>query len=145
MQTLWLLNAYKPQEKYLNWVCQHRVDGVKCNRGEISIQLGTFFDNTRLSVQNILWIVWHFVHHLTEKQCKQHTSISQNNGKTVVKWHGQCRTIANTWIRKHPPKLGGDRKIVEMDQSHFAGAPKMEKEDVLVSKLGEIILNGHLE
>ena len=36
----------KPQGKYLNWVCQRRVNGVKCNRGKFSIRYGTFFDNT---------------------------------------------------------------------------------------------------
>ena len=90
----------QPQDEYLNCVCQHRVDGVKYNRGKFSIRHGTF-DNTRLSVQNILWT--------TEKECKQY--IGQKNDKTVVKWYGHCNTIANDRIRKHPPKLGGYGKL----------------------------------
>ena len=104
-----------------------RVEGVKCNRGKFSIRQGTFFDNSNLTVQNILWIVWHFVHHLTEKQCKDYTNIGQKNDKTIVKYYGKCRLIAHTWIWKHPLKLGGFGKIVEMDESHFAGAPKYGK------------------
>ena len=115
------------QDKHVYWICYRRVDGIKCNRGKFSIRYGTFFDHSNLTVQNILWIVWHFVHHLTELQCKEYTKIGQNNKKTVVNWYRKCRSITNNWIRKNPPILGGFGKIVEMDESHFAGAPKYGK------------------
>ena len=67
----------KKQGNYLYWICQRRVNGVKYNRGKISIRHGTWLDNSNLTVQNILWIVWHFVHHLSEKQCKENTHIGQ--------------------------------------------------------------------
>ena len=88
---------------------------------------GTFFDNSKLSIQQILWIVWHFVHHLSEQQCKHYTNIGPKNNNTVVKWYGECRQFSNAWIWKHPPKLGGFGKFFEMDESHFAGAPKYGK------------------
>ena len=75
-------------------------------------------------MQNILWLVWHFVHRLSESQCKQYMSIGQSNQKTVVNWYAQCREVCTTWIHKHAPKLGGFGKIVEFDESFFAGAPK---------------------
>ena len=51
-------------------------------------------------------------------------SIGQSNQKTVVNWYAQCREVCTTWIHKHAPKLGGFGKIVEFDESFFAGAPK---------------------
>ena len=61
------------------WVCTRRVNGVKCNKGKKSIRTGTVFGNSHLSTQEILQIFWHFVHHLSEKQCVQYTNISSKN------------------------------------------------------------------
>ena len=55
------------------WVCTRRVNGVKCNTGKKSICTGNVFGNSHLSTQEILQIFWHFVHHLSEKQCVQYT------------------------------------------------------------------------
>ena len=95
------------------WCCSRRVDGVKCNRGKFSVREGTFLGDSKLSIQNILWLVWHFVHRLSESQCKQYMSIGQSNQKTVVNWYAQCREVCTTWIHKHAPKLGGFGKFDE--------------------------------
>ena len=68
----------------------------------------------------------HFVHHLSEKQCKEYTKIGTKNDKSIINYFSKCRDVANNWISK-PPKLGRYRKNVEMDESHFAGAPKYGK------------------
>ena len=67
----------KKDGKHFFWICTRRVRGVKCNRGKKSIRDGTIFDNSNLSTQNILTIMWHFVHNLDEKQCATYTNISQ--------------------------------------------------------------------
>ena len=118
---------HEPQGKNWFWVCNRRVNGRKCNRGKFSVRDGTFLGKSHLSIQAIMWIVWHFVHNLTEDQCKQYTNIGQKNCKTVVKWYAKCREVCETWIWANKPKLGGFGKIVEMDESHFAGAPKYGK------------------
>ena len=92
----------------------------------MSIHHGTLLYNSNLTVQNILWIVRHFVHHLSEKQCKEYTKIGTKNDKSIINYFSKCRDVANNWISK-PPKLGRYRKNVEMDESHFAGAPKYRK------------------
>jgi hypothetical protein len=109
------------------WLCTRRVDGVKCNRGKFSVFDGTFLSKKKLSIQQVLWLIWNFVHHLNEQQCKQYMSIGQNNDKAVVKWYKVCRRICGDCIRKNPPKLGGFGVIVQMDESYFAGAPKYGK------------------
>ena len=109
------------------WICTRRVDGVKCNKGKFSIRDGTFFGKSHLPIQTILWMVWHFVHNLTENQCKQYCNLGQKNCKTVGNWYAKCREVCEKWIWANKPKLGGFGKIVEIDDSHFAGTPKYGK------------------
>ena len=117
------------QDKHWFWICTRRVDGVKCNRGKKSIRDGTIFDGAMLSTQTILTILWHYVHHLSEAQCAQYTSISDKNRSSIVKWYKFARTICSEWINdpKHSPKLGGYGKIVEFDESFFPGKPKYNR------------------
>ena len=105
---------------------------------------GTFLSKKKLSIQQVLWLIWNFVHHLNEQQCKQYMSIGQNNDKAVVKWYKVCRRICGDCIRKNPPKLGGFGVIVQMDESYFAGAPSTEKADVQETNPGIISINGDL-
>ena len=69
------------------WVFSRHVSGVNCNKGKKSIHTGTVFGNSHLSTQEMLQIFWHFVHHLSEKQCVQYTYVSSKNNTTIVKWY----------------------------------------------------------
>ena len=83
------------KDKHWFWICTCRVDGVKCNRGKFkkSLRDGTIFDGAMLSTQTILTILWHYVHHLSEAQCAQYTSISDKNCSSIVKWNKFTRTV----------------------------------------------------
>ena len=115
--------------KHYFWKCTRRVNGIKCNRGKKSIRDGTIFDNSNLSTQTILTIIWHFVHHLDERQCANYTNISQKCNNTVIKWYKFCREVVTEWFWNpiNTPKLGGFGKIVEMDESYFPGKPKFNR------------------
>jgi hypothetical protein len=105
------------------------MNGKKCNSAKLSVRRGTFFDNSKLSIQSILRIVWNFIHHLSEEQCKHFVGISTKTNHTVSEYYGDCRNICNTWIwdPKNLPKLGGVGVIVEMDESYFPGQPKFNR------------------
>ena len=111
------------------WICTRRVNGVKCNRGKKSIRHGTIFENSKLSIQTILTLMWHYVHHMSEKQCAEYTNISDKNNTSVVKWYKFCRQVCTDWFWDplNTPKLGGFGKIVEMDESFFPGNPKFNR------------------
>ena len=111
------------------WLCTKRVDGVKCNKGKFGIRKGTFFDHSKFSIQTILRICWNFVYKLSVSQCKQYAAISTATNHTVVEFYADCRQVCTSWIwdEKHVPKLGGFGKVVEMDESYFAGAPKFNR------------------
>ena len=116
------------------WMCTRRVEGVKCNKGKKSIRTGTIFGNSHLSTQEILQIIWHFVHHLSETQCVQYTKISSKNNTTIVKWYRFCREVCTNWFWNpaNTPKLGGYGKIVEMDESYFPGLPERGSLDAVI-------------
>ena len=111
------------------WICTRRVNGVKCNRGKFSIRNGTLFDNSKLSIQTTLMILWNFLHLLTEQQCKDFCNIGHRTNNTVVDYYGDFRDVCNHWIRdpENKPKLGGFGKVVEMDESYFPGKPKYNR------------------
>ena len=119
----------KKDGKHWFWICTRRVDGVKCNKGKRSIRTGTIFDNRNLSIQEILLVFWHYIHHLTVLQCAQFTNITQRNNTTVCYWYKVCREICTEWFWDpiNTPKLGGFGKIVEMDESFFPGKPKYNR------------------
>ena len=118
----------RKQGKNWYWICMRRVAGIKCNRGKFPIRKGTFFDNSKMYFQSILRIVWNFVHRLNTKQCQQFCGLSTKTDHTVGEFYGDCRTICTRWIwdPKNMPKLGGYGKVVEMDESFFPGAPKIQ-------------------
>jgi len=80
---------FEKQANTWYWICNRRVQGVKCSRGKFSIRDETVFDNSRLPIQAIVWMMWHFVHRLSEQQCKQYTNIGPKNNKTVVAWYAK--------------------------------------------------------
>ena len=51
---------HSKQAKTWYWICTRRVNGKKCNSAKFSVRRGTFFDNSKLSIQSILRIVWNF-------------------------------------------------------------------------------------
>ena len=126
---MWRDDEKKKDGKHFFWICTRRVKGVKCNKGKKSIRDGTIFDNSNLSTQTILTIIWHFVHLLDERQCANYTDISQKNNTTIIKWYKLCREVVTEWFWDpiNTPKLGGFGKIVEMDESYMPGKPKFNR------------------
>ena len=109
------------------WICTRTNNGVKCNTtkyGKFSIRKEIFLDHSHISIENVLWYVWHFVHQLIVKQCREYMSVGKFNKHTIVEAYKSCRNICNDWIRKNFEPLGGYGKIVELDESYFAGQPK---------------------
>ena len=104
------------------WICTPTVNGKfkECNNAKFSIQKGTFFDNSKLSIQSI------FIHHLSVEQCKSYVAISTTTNHTVTEYYADCSAIWNKCIQnpENSPKLGGFGKVVEMEESYFLGQPK---------------------
>ena len=117
---------HSKQGKTWYWICTRRVNGNKFNNGNFSVRRGTFLDHSKISIQTFLRVMWNFIHHLNEAQCKQYAGISTKTKHTVVELYCDLRSICNheIWDPAHTPKLGGFGKIVETDESYFPGCPK---------------------
>ena len=104
------------------------MNGKKCNSAKFSVSRGTFFDNSKLSVQSIFRI-WNFKQHLSEEQCKHFVGIFTKTNHTVSEYYGDCRNICNNWIwdPRNLPKLGGFGVIVKMDELYFPRQPKFNR------------------
>ena len=63
------------------------------------------------------------------EQCKQFCNLGLKTDHTVTEYYADCRNICASWIWNpdNTPKLGGFGKIIEMDESYFAGAPKFNR------------------
>ena len=83
----------------------------------------SLIENSKLYIQTVLTIMWHSIHHFSQKQCAEYTNISDKNKTSVVKWYKFCREVCTDWFWDpvNTPKLGGFRKNVEMDESFFPG------------------------
>ena len=69
------------------------------------------------------------MYRLSVSQCKQYAAISKKTDHTVVEFYADCRQVCTSWIwnENNIPKLSGFVKVVEMDESFFAGAPKFNR------------------
>ena len=79
---------------------------------------------SRLSIQTVMWYIWHFEHELTIKQCRQYMSVGKFNQETICEAYKSCRVICNDWMRNNFERLGGFGQIIEFDESYFSGQPK---------------------
>ena len=115
---------YSPINKW-RWVCNRRQGGNACKRA-FSVKRGTFFENGKLSLAQNVLLIWHFVHHLSQEQCRQFVDFGQNK-KTVTNHYSSCREVCTKWIHKNWEPIGGKGHVVEIDESYFAGQQKYGK------------------
>ena len=106
------------------WICTKTKYAKKCKGGKFSVRKGTFLQHSRLSIQTVMWYIWHFVHKLSIKQCQEYMSVGKFNQETICEAYKSCRVICNDWIRNNFEPLGGFGQIIEFDESYFSGQPK---------------------
>lgn len=85
-------------------------------RKELSIRKNTFFENTHLSIGQIMGLIFYFVHNETKiKNIKRKLNIKTD--ETIVDWLSYCREVCWFYFDRHPQLLGGPNKIVEVDEA----------------------------
>ena len=101
-----------------------RCHNKNCKKQYISIRDGSFFDNSNLSVEQVLLIVYVFSAKITSYEQIIHecqlSSESQLSKATVADWLSFCREVCLETIARETPKLiGGLGLTVEVDESKF--------------------------
>jgi transposase-like protein len=101
-------------------------DGIifRCNnsrcRSKRSIRDQTFFAQSKLSISNILLIIYFWCHDFTQKQVEHELQISK---KTLIDWYRFCRDIVCYHFENEAisnDKIGGEGQIIEIDESVFS-------------------------
>ncbi|GFW31076.1 mitotic-spindle organizing protein 2A [Trichonephila clavipes] len=96
-----------------------------------SIRKGTWFSKSHLSVCDILILTRHFFGKSMNEFAVKDVRVNKN---TVVDWYMFCREVCMAAILKESEPLGGEGKIVEIDESMFGKmkvVPNRTKEELL--------------
>lgn len=103
------------------WRCQKTVTQGKkkrarCNWSQ-SVFKNTFFDNARLDLETVVLFVNVYL-----RQCFSYAFVKNELGishKGTCDWTSFCREVLIEWCIKREGKIGGEGKIVEIDESKF--------------------------
>ena len=94
------------------WRCTKKECGYK-----ISIRAGSWFENSHLTLQQVVKLTYYWVYKTRQETVKRELKISCD--ETVVDWYNFCREVCSEVIEKENVKVGGPGKVVEIDESKF--------------------------
>ena len=95
------------------WEC-HRQIGRKRHRMEKSIREGSWFEQSNLSIKEIIKFTYWWCQGLQQCQIKQQLGLGSH---MAVDWDMLCREVCEVVLFEKREKLGGLGKIVEIDES----------------------------
>lgn len=97
-----------------------------CRRTTESRAKNTWFENARLPLTTIFQIMYMFCNSFTYEQVRKEVSSEESDvilsPSTVADWYSYCRETVVVYELEHEVvkgKIGGDNKIVQIDESKF--------------------------
>lgn len=112
------------------WRCSDN----KC-RKTLSLRHGSFFENSRLSLEKILIFSYCFATNTSLKTALHESSTDEHttSPETGVDWYQICREVClNVEIHKYSKeKIGGEGMHVEIDESKFGRIKKNKQGEIL--------------
>lgn len=111
-------------KKYM-WRCVNNGHDVKR-----SVRRGSWFDKSKLSMNQILKLTYFWCLKLENESIMTDMDVSS---ETVNNWQHFCRDVCMELCVRENEMLGGDRVIVEVNESEF-GSQKYEKERYVEGK-----------
>lgn len=97
------------------WICANK---HKKHNFKKSVRKGTWFEGSRLAMEEIVIIVYFWVHEFMQAQVRQELNIT--NSESVVAYFNYCREVAVDVIIKNSVKIGGPNHVVEIIVSKFS-------------------------
>lgn len=116
---------YKRNRKYF-FQCNKK----KCRKQYTAIPKNSFLSNARLNMTVIVQLIFCFINDMTSTQIKKMLGLSAS---TVSDWLNFFREVCEVAIMNSSEKLGGEGKIVEIDESVF-GKRKYNKGRMVKSR-----------
>ena len=84
----------------------------------MSYRSKSLFSKSHLPFKTILLIIFYFYNGFEQKQCCKDLKIAENS-TTVVNWYSYLREVCSISMMRDQPKLGGEGKVVEIDEALF--------------------------
>ncbi|XP_061191636.1 uncharacterized protein LOC133199826 [Saccostrea echinata] len=100
------------------WRCSNK----KCHK-KVSVRVGSWFENHKLTLEKILLITYFWVYQVSELFVRHELEIAC---QTIVDWYNFAREVCTCVLEKESEKIGGEGKVVEIDESKF-GKRKFHK------------------
>jgi transposase-like protein len=97
-----------------------------------SIRLGTFFNESRLAITQVLLLVLNFAFEFLNTTMYQISGIAVH---TVAAYKRRLRLIILTMFNKNDIRIGGEGRIVEIDESLFIKVKHNRGRDILRPKV----------
>ena len=95
------------------WECRKRAKH-KRHKSTVSIGKGSWFEQSNLTLDEIIKFTYWWSEGLTQEQIKKQLHINPN---TAVDWDMFCRETCEVTIQRNSEKLGGKGKVVQIDES----------------------------
>ena len=99
----------------LKWECRKQINGKK-HRAEVSIRRGSWFDNSKMTLEEILKLTYWWCQDLDQTQIKYELGLAESTG---VDWDSFCCEVCEITLLENGEKLGGYGKVVQIDESKF--------------------------
>ena len=108
------LTRYEDRWDGVKWECRKQVNG-KIHKSEVSIRKGSWFDSSKMTLEEILKLTYWWCQDLDQAQIKHELGIAESTG---VDWDSFCREV-KIILLENGEKLGGKGKVVQIDESKF--------------------------
>jgi hypothetical protein len=97
-----------------NYRCNNRINFIKCSRDN-SILNNTFFENSKISIEKILYILYEWCKDTPNEKCAEEYECSIT---TISNWYKKFQDFAiNIFNSTQNLRIGGDNIIVQIDET----------------------------
>lgn len=96
------------------WVCSSRSKKHSFKR---SVRKGTWFEGSRLAMEEIILMIYFWIHEFMQSQVRQELNIT--NSESVVAYFNYCREVAVDVMVRSSQQIGGYGFVVEIIVSKF--------------------------
>ena len=108
-----MLRDYSDRSDGYVWECRKQI-GRKRHRTEKSIREGSWFEQSNLSIEEVVKFTYWWTQGLQQWQIKQQLGLGSH---TAVDWDMFCRELCEVTLFENREKLGGPGKVVQIDES----------------------------
>ena len=97
------------------WECNRQMNR-KRHRAELSVRSGSWFEKSNLTLEEMVKFTYWWCRDLEQCQIKHELGMSSS---TAVDWDSFCREICEISIIENSESVGGEGKVVQIDESKF--------------------------